>query len=345
MELNEAWYHRLQENRKVIADQLDAMADALQDWDQGIRCMDRTERVLLAKIAFETRERGLDVKQIHVYEDKEKRRMVTALVASKWGGGIPVKNYRKALERASGMAVRLKEDTRSILTQEPVMITAYEDTCFYALSGVASEKEEGSSVSGDNFSLFSMENGHYHVCVSDGMGSGPSAFRESDMVVELMQKFMEAGFPQETAIRMMNSAMVLQGDRESYSTLDFMDLDLYSGQMTITKIGAAASFLKHKDRVECLRASTLPAGVDASCTGDVIHRKLTHGDFLVMVTDGVLEYLHVKNPEEKLAEMIKEIKTENAGTFAEKLMGHVMLLTGGHAPDDMTIVISGIWEK
>lgn len=42
------------------------------------------------------------------------------------------------------------------------------------------------------------------------MGSGPSAFRESDMVVELMQKFMEAGFPQETAIRMMNSAMVLQ---------------------------------------------------------------------------------------------------------------------------------------
>lgn len=98
------------------------------------------------------------------------------------------------------------------------------------------------------------------------------------------------------------------GDRESYSTLDFMDLDLYSGQMTITKIGAAASFLKHKDRVECLRASTLPAGVDASCTGDVIHRKLTHGDFLVMVTDGVLEYLHVKHPEEKLAEMIKEIK-------------------------------------
>lgn len=93
------------------------------------------------KIAFETRERGLDVKQIHVYEDKEKRRMVTALVASKWGGGIPVKNYRKALERASGMAVRLKEDTRSILTQEPVMITAYEDTCFYALSGVASEKK------------------------------------------------------------------------------------------------------------------------------------------------------------------------------------------------------------
>ena len=165
------------------------------------------------------------------------------------------------------------------------------------------------------------------------------------MVVELMQKFMEAGFPQETAIRMMNSAMVLQGDRESYSTLDFMDLDLYSGQMTITKIGAAASFLKQKDRVECLRASTLPAGVDASCTGDVIHRKLTHGDFVVMVTDGVLEYLHVPNPEETMQEIIESINTNHPGILAKKILERVLLFTGGKVSDDMTILVTCIWEK
>ncbi len=110
------------------------------------------------------------------------------------------------------------------------MITAYEDTCFYALSGAASEKEEGSSVSGDNFSLFSMENGHYHVCVPM-VWEAPSAFRESDMVVELMQKFMEAGFPSGDSYPHDEFGNGLQGDRESYSTLDFMDLDLYSGQI------------------------------------------------------------------------------------------------------------------
>ena len=73
--------------------------------------------------------------------------------------------------------------------------------------------------------------------------------------------------------------------------------------------------------------------------------RLTNGDFLVMVTDGVLEYLHVKNPEEKLSEMISEIKTENAGVLARQLMERVMLFTGGHALDDMTIVVTGIWEK
>ena len=345
MELNEAWYRRLQENRMVIAGQLDAMSSALLDMDQGIKNVDARSKLLLARINFEVREYGLVAEQLHIYEDRDGRRMITAQVASKWGGGIPAKNYRKALERATGIAIRLQKDARNILTQEAVSITAYEDTCFYALSGVASETKEGSGMSGDNFSLFTLENGHYHICLSDGMGSGPDAFRESDMVVELMEKFLEAGFPAETAIRMMNSAMVLKGENESYSTLDFASLDLYSGHLELTKIGAAASFVCHNHKVSCLTSPSLPAGVDASYSGDLLERNLTHGDFLVMVTDGVLEYLHVKNPEEKLAEMISEINTENAGTFASTLMEHVMLFTGGHAMDDMTIIVTGIWEK
>ena len=43
--------------------------------------------------------------------------------------------------------------------------------------------------------------------------------------------------------------------------------------------------------------------------------------------------------------MIREIKTENAGMFADALMEKVLLYTGGQVPDDMTIVVAGIWEK
>ena len=75
------------------------------------------------------------------------------------------------------------------------------------------------------------------------------------------------------------------------------------------------------------------------------NEKLGNGDFLVMVTDGVLEYLHVKNPEEAFSDMIREIKTDNAGVLANTLMEQVMRYTGGHVPDDMTIVVTGIWEK
>ena len=139
--------------------------------------------------------------------------------------------------------------------------------------------------------------------------------------------------------------MVWKGEDESYSTMDYATVDLYTGNMEITKIGAAASFLRHKDEVVCLSSSSLPAGVNMQQITRPQEVKMCHGDFLVMVTDGVLEYLHVKNPEEKLAEMISEIKTDHAGNMARTLLEHVLLFTGGHAMDDMTIIVTGIWEK
>lgn len=345
MELNEAWYRRLQENRKVIAEQLDAMSDLMQDWGKSRRCLDEGSRVLLARIGFEVRERGLVAEQIHIYEDEHQRKSITAMVASKWGGGIPSRNYVQALERACGMSLRLEKDARSILTKEPVAITVYEDTKFYALSGASSMQKDNETVNGDNFSLFALEDGRYHICLSDGMGSGPDASKESELVVDLMEKFMEAGFGQDIAIRMMNSAMVMQGEDNSFSTLDFAALDLYTGELELTKIGAAASFIRSGQETSCVRCSSLPAGADPAQTVEPVKKQLGNGDFLVMVTDGVLEYLHVKNPEEKLAEIINGIHTDNAGTLAKTLMERVLLFTGGHALDDMTILATSIWEK
>ena len=345
MELNEAWYNRLKENRMVIAKQLDAMSNLLQDWNKENRLLDVQSKLLLARIRFETREKGILAEQIHIYENEQKLRWVEARVSSKWGGGIPNKSYLQALEKACGRAMRLKRDSRSIITKEAALLTAYEDTAFYALSGVAGRKKDGAVVSGDNFSFFELESGTYHICLSDGMGSGPSASKESDLVVDLMEKFMEAGFARETALWMMNSAMVLQGEDDSFSTLDFATIDLYSGHLELTKIGAAASFIKTRKGVYSVGETSLPAGVDLTQKVMPIQSVLEHGEFLVMVTDGVLEYLHVKNPEEKFCEIVEDVFEENAGAFAKAVMERVLLFTGGHAKDDMTVLVTGIWEK
>lgn len=345
MELNEAWYKRLQENRLAIAGQLDAMADALQDWNQGLRNVDRESGILIARIGFEVRERGLVAEQVHVMEDAMGRRSIHAMVRSKWGGGIPSRNYRMALERALGLALRLQQDTRTILTREAMPVIAYEDTCYEVVMGTASEKKEGSVISGDNASSFFLEDGRFFICLSDGMGTGPAAGRESDMVVELMEKFMVAGFESETAIRLMNSAMVLKGEDDSYSTLDFASINLYTGELEMTKIGAAASFIRHGSDVCCLPGGSLPAGAALEGEEGCQKTKLVNGDVLVMVTDGVLEYLHVKNPEEKISEMISMIETDNPEVLARKLLEQVMLFNGGHAMDDMTVIAAGMWEK
>ena len=63
--------------------------------------------------------------------------------------------------------------------------------------------KEQESISGDNYSVL-CENGQFVLCLSDGMGSGIEANRESETVVELFEQFLRAGFPRIMAARMIN---------------------------------------------------------------------------------------------------------------------------------------------
>ena len=344
LELNYAWYNRLRENRYVIAQQLDAMAGVVEEWAKVRTNIDEKSKGLLSQIVFQAQEKSLLVEDLHIYED-DKRLCVEGYVRCKWNGGIPAKHYVAAVERALHKPMRMGKESKTILTQEPEFISLYEDTKYYGLQGIATEKKNGSFINGDSFSFFVMDDGNYHICLSDGMGSGARASQESEMVVDLLQKFIEAGFRKEIAIKLMNSAMVLQGEENSFSTLDYAMIDLYTGQLELIKIGGAATFIKRGSQVEMICDGTLPTGADAHMEIESVKKRLGNGDFLVMLTDGVIEYLHVRNPKETLMDIIGSVQTDNAGVLAEKILQEVLIRTGGHAMDDMTVLVTGIWEK
>ncbi len=187
--LKMAWNNRLLENRYVIAQQLDAMADLMQEWTKVRISMDHKYTAQLAAVLYGVKEKGLLVEELHVYEEKGKI-CVEGYVSSRWNGGISIKHYVRVTEKAFGKSMRTGKDAKNILTGDPVFICLYEETAFYVLQGAATEKKSDSEENGDNFSVFPMDDGNYHICLSDGMGSGSKAREESEMVVELMQKFI-----------------------------------------------------------------------------------------------------------------------------------------------------------
>ena len=111
------------------------------------------------------------------------------------------------------------------------------------------------------------------------------------------------------------------------------------------KIGGAATFVKRGQEVICIDTGSLPAGADVRLEVESTKKQLQSGDFLVMVTDGMIEYLHVRNPKEVLSDIIAMANSDNAGVLAQTIMEQVMLRTGGYAMDDMTVLVTGIWEK
>ena len=343
--LNRAWYNRLLENREVIAEQLDAMAYIMQDCAREERVLDTQERRALAEIRYRAREYGIVIEEMHLIETLDGRLKLEVTLKSRLGGCISMKTFLAAAGHALGKKLRITADSKTFISREPAPFVLYEDTVYRNVQGIARMTKDGAGISGDNFSFLELERGELLLGLSDGMGSGSMACKESEMVLDLVERFMEAGFSVETAIRMMNSAMVMKGEDDLYSTVDLCKINLYTGKACLYKIGASATFIKREDEVECITSSSLPVGAEAQIEIETSETVLKNGDFVVMVTDGVLEYLHVPKPEETMQEIIESIQTNNPGILAKRIMERVMLFTGGKARDDMTVLAACIWEK
>jgi stage II sporulation protein E len=200
-------------------------------------------------------------------------------------------------------------------------------------------------ISGDSFSFLQKEDGQFLASLSDGMGTGLNAYQESEMVVDLLEQFLEAGFSKETAVKMINSAMVLRSDGKTFSTIDISSIDLYSGVCEFLKIGAATSFIRRGSWVETITSTSLPAGIFQQTDFEKTCRKLYDGDMVVMVTDGVLDVLPSEHQEKMMKDIILEHDTNNPKELADYILSRVRQYKNGRFCDDMTVLVIGIWKR
>ena len=343
--LNLAWYNRLLENREIIAQQLDAMAYIMEDCARQSIDITNDKKPYLSEIKFRAKERGLIVKNPHLYEDKKRRWEFTCDVYAKSSGCISTKELTRAVSAGLERDMCPHRDGRSMISPQGTSAVFVEDTRFHETHAVARRVQDGGTVSGDNYSFLDMDDGQMTVMLSDGMGSGDTACKESGLVLELLEKFLEAGFTKETALQMMNSAMVIRGEDDLYSTVDICSIDLYTGVCELYKVGAAATFLKHNDHVECVESCSLPVGAACHLEMKKTTKQLEDGDFLVMVSDGVIEYLQAKDPQADMCALLQIIEYQHPGQIADAILDAVLDQTGGVVKDDMTILGCGIWRK
>lgn len=344
-ELNMSWYRRLCEHREMIAGQMDAMAYFMEDAMEQEELCDEKERLHMAKIRFQLREAGLRVWELHFYRRKNGTCRIVMELAARPGICITSKEVLAMLESCVSEPLVMAEENRNIVGRDRaryVFVTRPKISCTYGVSKMLQQKQ---TISGDSFGTKRLENGTFVMALSDGMGSGTRAHEESDTVVNLFLQFMEAGFLADMALRLMNAAMIFGADAERFSTLDACIIDEYTGIVDFYKVGAHVSFVRHKRRTEVIEASSLPMGASSSLDTLPSRSYLEPGDYLVLVTDGVLEYLQVEDAVEMLRELIQELTDTDAVTFARKIMERVLLFTGGTIADDMTVLVLKALER
>ena len=343
--LNMAWYNRLQENRDVIAQQLDAMAYIMEDCAKENQDVTAREGKMAASIRYAFKEMGATTEALHIFEHAGGKLEILFQGRSKGNKCISVREMAKIISSITGQTFAAGRDCKALLGEKSAVLVFCESCRLNVCYGVARAVRGDEQVSGDNFSFQMLNGGKCVMSVSDGMGSGYAACKESEMVIDLIEKFMEAGFRPDTAIRMMNSAMVTHGENNLFSTVDMMYLDMDSGVGEFYKIGAAATFIRHGQEVTCIDGGSMPVGVFVDQQASRVTAEVENGDFVIMMTDGALEHLHVADARETMMDIIREIRTNNPGQFSRQILEQVLILTGGEVRDDMTILTAGIWEK
>lgn len=343
--LNMAWYNRLQENRDAIAQQLNAMAYIMEDCAKNEQDVTALEGKLTAAVRYALKENGVVCDSLRLLRKSGEKLEILFSGHTRGRQCVSVKELAKIISRASGHPFLPSQDARALLGEKGGRLSFLETTELTAYYGVARAVREGEQVSGDSFAFRLLDDGRCIMVVSDGMGSGYSACKESEMVIDLIEKFMESGFRPDTALQMMNSAMVTHGENNLFSTVDLACIDMDSGKGKLYKVGAAATFVRRGDQVTWIEDHSMPVGVFMNQVPGCEEISLKDGDFIVMVTDGTLDHLYVDDARETMADIIRSVDTSNPSRFSRQVLEQVLLFTGGRVRDDMTVLTAGIWKR
>ena len=207
--------------------------------------------------------------------------------------------------------------------------------------GVAEATKNKSEVSGDSNIRTKLHDGKYMLAISDGMGTGQKAKKSSSTVIQMLKRLLTTGFDNDISIGLINSAVNLNSNEETYATIDISIVDLSNGNIEFVKNGACPTFIKSEKKVEVIKAVSFPAGVFDKIDLVVYDKDLKENDIIVMCSDGILESnTEYKNKELWLKELLENIQTKEVQKISEIILQEAIDNGFGIAKDDMTVIVA-----
>ena len=203
------------------------------------------------------------------------------------------RQYRRQLERererSRGQYAQLGELVAQAIAVPEAPAAAGTELAYDV--AMASAPKEGQRVCGDSLTYFTVGSRRLYLLLSDGMGSGREAQRESLTTLRLLEQFLKAGIEAEPALKTMNAALNLRSDEQgSFTTIDLLCVELAERQASLYKYGAAPTYIKRQGSVRRLTSSALPAGLhDGIGVPPVSRFPLEEDSLVLMISDGVAD--------------------------------------------------------
>ncbi len=223
---------------------------------------------------------------------------------------------------------------------------------------------------GDSCGWARLSDGRFAAAVSDGMGKGEAAARESERAVNSVLPLLKAGMDPEMALQVLNLLWSLSNRKELFPTMDLALLDPASQELKIYKIGAAPTVVIRAPRcwpgrrnasacggwinisaapdataavppenIEILTAPALPMGVSECSEIPCISTLVMPGDRILMMTDGILDSRRDDQDLVWLRRLLGSIKSRNLQTVCDLIIREAAFNYSDCEKDDMTVIL------
>lgn len=251
---------------------------------------------------------------------------------------------QKQLDQLLGHLARNDGLSLSISRAERGQIELEEIPLYSASVGMASLCAEGErgDVCGDACSAKRCEGGRLLMMLCDGMGHGEKAHEQSEKTLELLLLLLEAGYTRHQAITAVNGIMLGVEDSERFSTVDLVDVDLWTGEVYGEKLGACASWVVRGSHMKKIEGSSLPLGIMREATPTASQYRLHSGDILVLMSDGVAD---VFESDAQWRTALEDSVFIQPQRMADAILRSALLTAGGVPRDDMSVMVLLLMDR
>lgn len=203
----------------------------------------------------------------------------------------------------------------------------------YKLSvGFAQHSAEG-TLCGDTVKILNDNKGHSLLIISDGMGKGSRAALDGAMGAGLLSRLINAGFGFDSALKVVNSALLVKSNDESLATLDIASIDLFTGKCEIFKAGAPASFIIKDSSITKCELTSMPAGILRGIEFAKRTAVLRLDDLIVLMSDGITDL-----GEEWVNNILLSLSEINTQEGADYILSEALRQCDRNKMDDMSVI-------
>lgn len=339
------WKQKINENKKVMADQLENVSEAISNIAKEITKDEDKFIKEISKIRFLLEKKEIKIEEIKIKKNNNK--FIISIYTDKCKYDCYINEVEKILSEVLNTEIVLQKKECAIDKDNNICKQIYSSKDKFLLRvGIAKTMKEKSVVSGDSYIKSKLEDGKNLIALSDGMGSGPEARKASKIAIKMLERLLKTGFEKDTSIKLINSTMCLNSKDDMYATLDIAIFDLFSGSMELVKNGSCPTFIKSKDDVQLIKSFSLPAGILGDIDLVTFEKDLEDGDIIVMCTDGIIDSnTEYNNKELWIKDLLTEIETDDVKKIADIILNEAIDNNVGRPKDDMTVIVSKVIKK